>query len=61
MEILESPLAEKARRNQVKTRMRRWQKDRGNDYRIVWISRAFGEQRMCKRWVELDRGEEKKV
>lgn len=54
-------MAEKARRNQVKTRMRRWQKDRGNDYRIVWISRAFGEQRMCKRWVELDRGEEKKV
>lgn len=44
LEILESPLAVRARGNRVKTKMRGWQMDRANDYRIVWIRRALGEQ-----------------
>ncbi len=54
-------MAETARVNQVKTRMRGCWKDRANDYRIVWIIRALGEQRRCKRWMNCKVGEEKEV
>lgn len=35
----------------MKTRMRGWQWDGANDYRIVWIRRGLSEQTMSKRWV----------
>lgn len=59
-EILESLLAESERESGENKKKRVWSTDRANDYRIVWITRAQGEQRMSKGWVEVESGEEKK-
>lgn len=60
LEILESPLAERAR-GKGENKKERMVEGRADDYRIVWITRAVGEQRMSKRLVEMQHEEEKDV